>query len=243
MHDADIGHRGLGQHACHISRDQSRLERRPRSLNSTTLVVTAGSTGGPMLPGRGPGCSVGVKRDEGLIHRAVIAPVEDQNLGASCDLPRQADGESVRVGGGERELPVGQAESLLQFFGDENRVFAGQHQRDAAPHLLFDGFDGGDGESVRSWRRCRRGRNRCSDVRRRRRNARLALRAQTAERLRPISPSSSWARRRAATCGRARTAPSTWDARRRTSSVRVASGTAGEFGQWISLASRDRDKR
>jgi len=32
----------------------SSLSRASRSLNSTTRVVTAGFTGGPMLPGRGP---------------------------------------------------------------------------------------------------------------------------------------------------------------------------------------------
>ena len=66
-------------------------------------------------------------------------------MGRFGDLARQADGETIGIGGGQSELPVGQSEALLQFFGDENRIFGGQHQRDAALHLLFDGFDGGEG--------------------------------------------------------------------------------------------------
>ena len=84
--------------------------------------------------------------DEGLIHRTVIAPVENQNLRTSGDLPRQPDRKPIRVGGGQRELPVGQLEALLQFLGDDDGVFSRQHQSDPAFHLIFRRLHG------REWR-------------------------------------------------------------------------------------------
>jgi len=53
------------------------------------------------------GGAVGMKGDEGFVDRAVVAPVEDENLRAAGDLACQADGKAVGVSGGERELPVG----------------------------------------------------------------------------------------------------------------------------------------
>ena len=53
MHDSNIGHRRLGENAGDIARMQSACSSASTSLNSTTLVVTEGSTGGPTLPRRG----------------------------------------------------------------------------------------------------------------------------------------------------------------------------------------------
>jgi hypothetical protein len=60
-------------------------------------------------------------------------------------MARQTNRETVGVGGSQRELPEGQSETLLQFFSHDDRVFAGQHERDAAPRLLLDGADGSRG--------------------------------------------------------------------------------------------------
>ena len=90
--------------------------------------------------------SIPAERDECFVDGAVIAPIENQDLGASGDLPSQPDREAICIGRGQRKLPVRKIESLLQFFGDENRVFARQHQRDAAPQLLFNRLYG------RRWR-------------------------------------------------------------------------------------------
>ena len=76
-----------------------------------------------MFPGRGPARHCG-KSDESFVDRAVIAPVEDQNLRPAGDLAGEADRKAIGIGRGERELPVRQVEALLQFFGDNDGVFA-----------------------------------------------------------------------------------------------------------------------
>jgi hypothetical protein len=78
-----------------------------------------------------------LQRDEAFVHRAVIAPVEDEDLRPLRDVAGEADGKPVRIGGSERELPVREAEAVLKFLAYDDRVFAGQHQRDSAPRLLL----------------------------------------------------------------------------------------------------------
>ncbi len=123
MDDADISHRGLRQNAGDIIGMKCGFER----IHVVELDDLGGDRG---IDGRsdvsGPrACgAVGVKGDESFVDRAVIAPVEDQNFRAAGNLAGEADREAISVGGGERELPVGKVEALLQFFGDEDRVFA-----------------------------------------------------------------------------------------------------------------------
>src|SRR5579859_4178904 len=45
-----------------------------------------------------------VQRDKSFVHGAVIAVMEDQDFGTLRDFAGDADGETVGVGGGEREL-------------------------------------------------------------------------------------------------------------------------------------------
>jgi hypothetical protein len=80
-----------------------------------------------------------VKRYESFIYRAVIAAVEDENFGALRDFAGNANGETVGVGGGERELPVGQAKSALEIFTDPERVLGGKHESDALADTSCDG--------------------------------------------------------------------------------------------------------
>jgi hypothetical protein len=49
MNDADVGHDRLREHTGNITGLHA-SSRASASLNSTTLVVTGGSTGGPMFP-------------------------------------------------------------------------------------------------------------------------------------------------------------------------------------------------
>ncbi len=104
------------------------------SLNSTILVVIEGSTGGPTLPRRGYAI---FQCDEGFVHATVIAPVVDQDLATAGNLTGQPNGKAVGISSAECELPIGQAEALLQFFADPDGIFAGQHQRDPASQLLL----------------------------------------------------------------------------------------------------------
>jgi len=83
-----------------------------------------------------------VKRYERFIYRAVIAVMKDQDFGALRDFAGDANGETVGVGGAQRELPVGQAEATLEIFADPERVFGGKHVRDpfadAVSHSIGD---------------------------------------------------------------------------------------------------------
>ena len=81
--------------------------------------------------------------DERFVDRAVVAPVEDQDLGLTGDLPRQANAKPVGIGRGQGELPERQAEALLQIFRYENGVFGGQHERYTTAHLLLYRFHDG----------------------------------------------------------------------------------------------------
>ena len=80
------------------------------SFHSTTRVVSSRGTGGPRLPSAARR-SRAVERRERLVDRAVVAPVEDEYLRPPGDVAREADGESVRVGRRQRELPPRQAEA------------------------------------------------------------------------------------------------------------------------------------
>ena len=137
--DADVGEGGLGEDAGHVAGASARSSA-ARSFHSITLVVTVGSTGGPALPGFGPGHAV-VDGDDRLVHRAVVAVVVDEDLRPPGDVAGQADGEAVGVGRRQGELPVLQAEAVRELRGHPERVLRRQHRGDAAPGL---GGDGGD---------------------------------------------------------------------------------------------------
>jgi hypothetical protein len=53
--------------------------------------------------------------------------VEDENFWALRDFAGDADGEAIGVGGGERELPVGEAEAALQVFAYPEGILSGEH--------------------------------------------------------------------------------------------------------------------
>ena len=70
----------------------------------------------------------------------MVAVVEDENFRALGDFAGDANSEAIGVGGGERELPIGQVETALEIFADPERVFGGKHQRDAFFGAAGDGF-------------------------------------------------------------------------------------------------------
>ena len=123
-------------------------------------VVAAGSTGGPMLPARATTCPVG-SVDERLVDRAVVAPVEDEDLRPPGDGAREPDREAVRVGRGQRELPAAAGRSGASSSSPtHDRVLGRQHERDPAARLLGDRLERRPAASGRSSRPCRRGRSR-----------------------------------------------------------------------------------
>ena len=70
--------------------------------------------------------------DQRLIDAPVIAIVVDQDLGPPRHRPSQPDRPSICVGGGQREAPVGEAESPRQLRADPGSVFRGHHRGGAA---------------------------------------------------------------------------------------------------------------
>ena len=143
MHDADIGHHGLGQDAGYFTVSEGVFERW-QIVEFDHLGCDRWIDGRADVAAPRAGGAIRMKSDEGFIDRAVVAPVEHQDFGTAGDLPRQADGEAVGIGRSQGKLPVGQAESLLQFLCNKNRILRRQHQRDAAAHLFFHGLHGGE---------------------------------------------------------------------------------------------------
>src|SRR5713101_968053 len=95
MNNAHVGHDRLGQHAGYVAGSQCLLQRRD--------IVELDHLGGDgWINGRTDVATPGLRdavfqRDKTFVHRAVITPVENENLGALCNLPRQAYGKTVSV--------------------------------------------------------------------------------------------------------------------------------------------------
>ena len=136
--DADVGHRGLGENAG----DVVMLE---RGFERVEIVEfdNAGGFGG--IDGRAD--IAATRADHAIfepgkrfIHAAVVAVVEDEDFRTLRDFAGDSNGEAVGVGGGERELPVGETEAALEIFTDPEGVFGGEHEGDAFFDAARDGF-------------------------------------------------------------------------------------------------------
>ena len=75
------------------------------SFHSTTRVVSASGDRRPDVALARDDAAV-LERRERLVDRAVVAPVEDEDLRPPGELAREPDREAVRVGRGQRELPA-----------------------------------------------------------------------------------------------------------------------------------------
>ena len=83
------------------------------------------------------GLAVDLDRER-LVDGAVVAPGVDEDLRPAGDRPGEADHGAVGVGGGQRELPVGEAKAASELLADPARVLGGEHQGDAADCLGGD---------------------------------------------------------------------------------------------------------
>ena len=83
-----------------------------------------------------------IERREGLVHRAVVVPVVDDDLGAAGDLARPPDRVPIGVGGGQTELPVRYAEPPSHLSADPRGVLGRKHQGDPSRRLLRDRVEG-----------------------------------------------------------------------------------------------------
>ena len=138
---AGIGHHRLGQDRSNLAGFQGGLDggdvvefhRRGDQRQVGHLAQQAGAVHRfPVL-----------KRDKDIVHRAMIAAVEHQNLGATGDGTGHAQRKAVRIGGGGGNLPAERAETLGQQTARLQRVFGGQHVGQAAFRLFADGYGNG----------------------------------------------------------------------------------------------------
>ena len=110
-------------------------------MNSTTRVVSATSTCGPIEPRTGTTRPSLVEHGDRLVDRAVVAVVVDHDLAAAADVAGEAEREPVRVGGRQRELPGRQAEPPRELLAGPDGVLGREHVGDAAAELALDGGD------------------------------------------------------------------------------------------------------
>ena len=178
MDDAHVGQRRLCQ-------DDRNVAVRKLALQRIDVVELDDARGLRRIHGRAeiaaprPDDAVRERRER-LVDRAVVAPVEDEHLGAPGEMSCEPDREAVRVGCGECELPGGDAEPPRQLRRDHERVLGRKHERDASRRLLLDRLQRGLRERARSSRPCPRGRSRRTRSRRRPRTARhVASRTKT----------------------------------------------------------------
>ena len=87
-----------------------------------------------------PRCDAAVgDHREGLVDRAVVAPVVHEHLRPAGRRAREPDREPIGVGRGERELPARKPEAPRHLLTDPDRVLGREHQRRSAAHLLGHG--------------------------------------------------------------------------------------------------------
>ena len=138
--DADVGERGLREHAGDVAGRERGLERvdvvELDDLGGDRRVDRRSDVAGPRLH------PTVIEDPERLVDGAVVAPVEDEDLVAPGRVPREPQHEPVGVGRRHRDLPERQAETLPQLLADGDRVFGGEHGRDPASRLPRDGVDG-----------------------------------------------------------------------------------------------------
>ena len=141
QHDADVRQGRLGEDARNVAERELPLEgrdvvelddaRRDGGIHRRAEVPVARADGA-VAQGR-----------ERLVHRAVVAAVEDEDARAARDVAGEPDREAVRVGGGQGDLPDGEAEPARELLGDGDRVLRREHEGEPATGLRGDRLDRG----------------------------------------------------------------------------------------------------
>ncbi len=128
--DPDVRERGLHQEAGDVAVLEHGLHgpelvelRHPRGLG--------GIERRPHEALAGAGEALLVEHHERLVDRAVVAPVEDSDPRTAGHVPAHPDHPAVRVGGSERELPVGHAEAPGELGADPGGILGREHRGDA----------------------------------------------------------------------------------------------------------------
>ena len=135
QHDADVGERRFGQDAGHVAGGESGFQGRDvvelDHLGGERRVHLRADVGFPQF-----GLAVRTHGRERFVHRAVVAPVEHQDLGPAGEIPRDPQDEAVGVRGGESQLPQRQPEAALELAGHPDGVRGGHHGGDTVPGPL-----------------------------------------------------------------------------------------------------------
>ncbi len=132
-HDPDVGERRLHQQAGHVALRQPPVQ----GVRVVEGDDRRGLGHGHLRPQRARPWHdpVTVQHGQGLVDRAVVAPVHHRDPGPPGQVAREPQHEPVGVGGRHRQLPGGQPEPAYQLVGDPRGVRGGQHRGDAARGL------------------------------------------------------------------------------------------------------------
>src|SRR5215472_17286721 len=138
MDDSDIRHHRYGEDAGHVSGLKGGFE-------SSEIVELNDARGLDGIHRRADVAAARSgfsfdERDETLVHAAVVAIVIDEDFRPRRDFACNADGETIRFGSGERELPVWKAEAAGEFFADPYGIFSWKHEGDALFGLKSKGL-------------------------------------------------------------------------------------------------------
>jgi hypothetical protein len=130
QHDSDVRERRLHEEARHVLMLEHALQRaevvelrHPRGLGRIERRAHEARSR--------PRQALRVEDHERLVHRAVVAPVEDSDSGSPGHVAAHPDHPAVRVGRGERELPVRKAEAASQLGAHPRGVLGREHRGDA----------------------------------------------------------------------------------------------------------------
>jgi hypothetical protein len=139
QHDSDVRQRGLEQAGRNISMGERRFEggevvdfddARGQVERHGLADVAVASDSLSLIEHR-----------HGPVDRSVVTAVVHDDLRPTGDFSRPADRTAVRIGGRERELPVGDAEAPRKLVTDPGGILGRQHQGDAFRRLFRDRVD------------------------------------------------------------------------------------------------------
>ena len=117
----EVGHDGFGQDAGDVFGRQGCFE------SADFIELDCLGEGGQILrlankPRVGTVCPVGRRRDKGLIDRTMIASIENEYLLAASYGAAPAQDRPIGVGGGCRDLPIGQVKAFRQKPADDGCI-------------------------------------------------------------------------------------------------------------------------
>ena len=136
QHDADVGERGLDQHACDVAMRGGAFEiveivERHHACGERRIHLRTDCA-------RTRDGALAETNDECFVDGAVVAPVVHDHLRFAGDRTGKTQSETICVGGAQGELPLGKPEAPRQLARHPRCVGGWQHHGGATRHLMSD---------------------------------------------------------------------------------------------------------